>query len=223
MKTFQDIILKDGSKHETLTDAVEYLTEKKFRELAPNAVEPDNSEIPSVEDQKKLKDELDSKKKIHYNATAPRDKHKTKQDYGTPDDFFGALNAHFGFKWDLACTNDNKLTVFGLTPSDDSLKCKWHELEGYLFLNPPFADIEPWARKCYEEMQVGAKIVLLTPASVGSNWFRDWVFNKAKVRFLNGRLTFKGQNQPYPKDCMISIFDGIHTGFDIWDWRKGWY
>jgi len=164
------------------------------------------------------------------NATAPSDKNKTKQDYGTPDNFYNHLHAHFGFNYDLACTSENKLCKFGLTRSDDSLRVEWHKLEGYLFLNPPFAKIEPWAQKCYEESLLGAKIVLLTPASVGSIWFQKFVYKKAWIRFLKGRLKFKGTKpnkktgkiDPYPKDLMISIFDGIHFDIDIWDWRKGW-
>jgi len=162
------------------------------------------------------------------NATSPRDKNQTKQDYGTPDNFFKPLDSHFGFNYDLACTSENKLCKFGLTMSDDSLRVEWHKLEGYLFLNPPFANIGPWAKKCYEESLLGAKIILLTPASVGSNWFRDWVFKKSKIRFLNGRLTFKGMKpnpktgkvDPYPKDCQIAIYDNINFGIDIWDWRN---
>lgn len=154
----------------------------------------------------------------------------TKQDYGTPDNFFNPLNRHFGFNYDLACTKKNNLCKFGLTPSEDSLSVDWHELEGYLFLNPPFANAAPWARKCHEESLKGAKIVMLTLASVGSKWFSDWVYRKARVRFLTGRLTFKGMAKnpktgkvdPYNKDLMISIYDNINFGIDVWDWRKGW-
>jgi len=156
------------------------------------------------------------------NATSPRDKNKTKQDYQTDPRLYSPLHQHFGFNYDLACNKENKLCKFGITPSEDSLSVDWHLLEGYLWLNPPFAKIEPWAKKCYEESLEGAKIVMLTPASVGSNWFHDWIYKKAWVRFLNGRLTYVGHKSPYPKDCQISIFDGINFGMDVWDWRKGW-
>ena len=156
-------------------------------------------------------------------ATRPRNKALTEQDVGTDPLFWAVLNAHYGFKWDLACTRENQLCPMGLTPGEDSLTQDWHTLENWLFLNPPFKDIKPWARKCYEESQQGAKIVLLTPASVGSNWFRDWIWKKATVRFLNGRLKFKGHDKPYPKDLMVSIFEPrMYRGTDIWTWREGW-
>jgi len=159
---------------------------------------------------------------VKQDATTPRDKTKTEQDVQTDPRLFSALDRHFGFNYDLACTKENKLCKFGLTPSDNALRMDWHQLEGYLWLNPPYANIEPWARKCYEESLKGAKIVLLTPASVGSNWFRDFIYLKAWVRFLNGRLTFVGHKTPYPRDCMISIFDTIHFDMDVWNWSKGW-
>jgi len=158
-------------------------------------------------------------------ATSPRDKTKTKQDYGTDPKFWKALNNKYGFSWDLACTKKNCLVKEGKTkagyffPKDNAFDYPWSELEGWLYLNPPYADLKPWAKKCYEESLDGAKIVMLTPASVGSKWFNDWVWNKAHVIFLRGRVTFAGETKPYPKDCMISIFDNFHKGCNVWDWR----
>jgi len=169
-------------------------------------------------------------------ATDPRDKNKTKQDYGTDPKLFEKLNKRFEFTWDLACDESNCLvrnangTALGYTyPLCDALLGGWHEIDGWLFLNPPFSNIEPWAKLCHEESLRGAKIVLLTPASVGSNWYRDHVHNKAEVIFLNGRLTFKGTKpnpktgkiDAYPKDCQISVFNrSAYSGFKVWDWKK---
>jgi len=159
-------------------------------------------------------------------ATAPRSKSTTKQDYGTDPKFWKILNDRFDFQWDLACTRENCLvrSITGAAvgywhPEYDAFKFDWHEKDGWLYLNPPYKDIKPWAKKCYEESLKGAKIVLLTPASVGSVWFAEWIHNRAHVLFLKGRLTFAGETAPYPKDCMISIFDNFHRGMDIWDWR----
>lgn len=166
---------------------------------------------------------------------SPKNKNETKQDYGTDKKFWRVLNHRYDFIWDLACTKENCLVrdpmggALGYDyPRIDALEASWHIFDGWLFLNPPFAHIRPWAQKCYEEMLLGAKIVLLTPASVGSNWFNDFIFNEAHVFFLKGRLTFEGTKpnpktgkcDPYPKDCMISVFDNFHTGFNIWDWNK---
>lgn len=158
-------------------------------------------------------------------ATSPRDKNKTIQEVGTDPLLFEVLNRRFNFTWDLACNEDNCLVKDGETvsgwsqPEFDSLIMPWYAHDGWQWLNPPFKDIKPWAMKCAEEARKGAKIVMLTPASVGSKWFADHVYPNAYVRILTGRVTFQGHSTPYPKDVMISIFDNFHKGFDIWDWR----
>jgi len=167
---------------------------------------------------------------VSNNATTPRNKATTEQTVGTDPVFWDILDGHFGFTWDLACNYDNCLVrdntgdpMGYYFPDRDALKESWHIFGGWFYLNPPYKDCKIWAAKCALEMERGAKIVMLTPASVGSNWFKDSVYKKASVRLLNGRLTFKGHKTPYPKDCMISIFQKhIYRGIDVWDWRKGW-
>lgn len=157
------------------------------------------------------------------NALTPRDKNKTSQVYGTPTGFFEKCKKKWPFVWDLAASEINKKCDQFLSEKSDSLKCCWHKLDGWHWLNPPFKNITPWADKCLEESELGARIVMLTPASVGSNWFRDFIFRKAEVWFLNGRLTFQGETKPFPKDCMISIFDRdapIRDSVRVWDWKK---
>jgi hypothetical protein len=65
-----------------------------------------------------------------------------------------------------------------------------------------------------------AKIALLVPASVGSNWYRDFIHERhgVKVLFLNGRICFDGKNG-YPKDCMLVLFGtGQPFAVDVWTW-----
>jgi len=172
-------------------------------------------------------------------AIDPRDKNKTVQEVGTDLRLFKVLDKRFNFTWDLACNRENCLTKYGYYhPKFDALEKEWSfignegldnidilarkafRLGGWLFLNPPFKDIKPWAKKCHEESLKGAKIVMLVPASVGAKWFADHVWGKATVRVLTGRVTFQGHDKPFPKDMMICIYDGFTSGFDLWDWRK---
>ena len=132
---------------------------------------------------------------------------KSKQDYETPPEFIAAVVKRFGpLAWDLAATEANAKAPAWYGIEQDSLKMPWWELEGNKWLNPPFDDITPWAQRCSLALHNRRKwrmspeplIMLLTPASIGSNWFRDWVFGRALVLALNGRLSFDGKN-PYPK------------------------
>ncbi len=146
---------------------------------------------------------------------------KSFQAYGTPDDLLAAVRKRFGpLSFDLAASADNTVVPGAYYDKEaDSLSRSWHQIDGLLWLNPEFANIASWAEKCWLEAREGAKILMLTPASVGSEWFRQCVHGNAYVLALNPRLVFKGCTDAYPKDCMISVWGhGIH-GFDVWRWK----
>jgi hypothetical protein len=142
---------------------------------------------------------------------------RSKQDYETPQAFLDKLPA---MTWDLACTEENKKAPHGLThPTVDGLATDWSTLMGNLWCNPPFGEIAKWAKKASETKVINS-LYMLVPASVGANWFRDYVHGKAMVLLLNGRLSFDGKN-PFPKDCMLLIYGpGASPVVALWDWRK---
>lgn len=161
---------------------------------------------------------------IQLRSGPSMNKGKSKQDYGTPTEFLEAVQDRFGkLHFDLAATAANAVTRSFFDPDRDSLKSDWSLCAGTLWLNPPFADIAPWARKCAataREGDFGPRILMLTPASVGSNWFAEHVHRKAMVLALSPRLTFVGTTDPYPKDLMLSCFGFGVQGFDVWRWKK---
>ena len=167
--------------------------------------------------------------------SAPKQKPgRSKQDVQTPRDLLDAVERRFGrIVVDLAATRDNavvengcyygKGSLFGGT--EDSLQVPWaryapglpHELQ---WLNPPYANIWPWAAKCAEEGEMGARIAMLVPASIGSNWFAEHVHDKALVLAISPRVTFVGHTSPYPKDLILAVYGPwVAPGFDTWRWR----
>lgn len=149
----------------------------------------------------------------------------SKQDYSTPPEFIAAVKRHFGLKafdFDLAASSKNTKAKKFFDVRADALKQDWTRLHGHLWINPPFGDIAPWAAKCASAGTGSASrqrwIYLLVPAAVGSNWFRDHVYLKARVYFLNGRLSFDGKN-PYPKDCMLAVYGEV-SGHEVWSWKE---
>lgn len=148
----------------------------------------------------------------------------SKQDYGTPRAFIRACEARWGhFAVDLAATQDNAKASRFIPPEEDSLAVPWaayfRHAPVLAWLNPPFGAIERWAAKCAEETRDSTlRIVMLTPASIGTQWFAEHVHGKALVLGIRPRLTFEGTTDPYPKDLMLSLFGFGETGFDVWRW-----
>jgi phage N-6-adenine-methyltransferase len=147
---------------------------------------------------------------------------RSKQDYGTPLAFIKAVEARFGpIVCDLAASAGNAKAVEYYDEDADSLEQPWSITfpTGLLWLNPPFADISPWAEKCaLESSKRHGLIAMLTPASIGAVWFAEHVRGKAMVLGLSPRLTFDGASDPYPKDLSLLVFScGLH-GFDTWRW-----
>ena len=149
---------------------------------------------------------------------AANNRGNSKQDYETPWEFIRAVESRFGpVVWDLAATKENAKGLLWISEEIDSLASKWSP--GVLsWLNPPFGDIAPWAKKCAEEAALGARILLLTPASVDSNWWRDYIHGKAWVEFLSPRISFDGKNS-FPKPCTLSCFNVCGVGYGYWRWK----
>jgi len=160
---------------------------------------------------------------------------RSKQDYRTPPEFLTAVKHLLGIKafaFDFAASDDDTVARKWWSALDNALSFdpkEWANVcrQGWGWLNPPFGDIEPWVRLCRDASKRGAHIAALLPASVGANWFRDWVMCEAdEVLFLNGRLAFMPERPTwlYPKDCMLVLYRDCPrrslTGFDVWDWRR---
>lgn len=161
----------------------------------------------------------------------PRQKpRRSRQDYVTPADFIAATKnllgiKEFGFDFAADAVNSKGRGYFDERRDAFSVPDWWNYVrrEEWGWLNPPFTNIALWAEQCSRMRDRGRSIAFLTPAAVGSNWFRDYVEPHALVLALNGRLCFMPE-QPtwgYPKDCILSLFGPLVTpGFRVWNWRE---
>jgi phage N-6-adenine-methyltransferase len=154
----------------------------------------------------------------------------SKQDYQTPVDLLDAVKARLhieNFSIDLAASQENAIEARYYSEEDDSLVQSW-VTDGWAWLNPPYAKIEPWVAKAANEAAKGAHIAMLVPASIGADWWLHYVEGYAYQSFLNGRLCFipdwreRGfTTKPlYPKDCVLLLYTPWgFTGHEIWNWR----
>ena len=160
--------------------------------------------------------------------TMPRQqRHNSKQNYGTPADFLAAVKRRLGieaFSLDIAAERTNAVCGLYYSEKMNALRpdLRWGVAGGWSWLNPEFEDIAPWAEKSFRESRRGAQIAFLTPASIGANWYRDWVSYKGLVIPLNGRLKFVGATDQYPKDCILTLFGPtIAPGYtEPWTWGQ---
>ena len=131
------------------------------------------------------------------------------------------MEARFGrICFDLAADESNAVCPNYYDEESDALAHDWTCLTGVLWLNPPFGDIPRWAAKCKASAGPGRRILLLTPASIGTNWFAEHVHGSALVLGLNPRLKFGGEKNAYPKDLMLSVWaDPSWNKFDVWRWK----
>lgn len=134
-----------------------------------------------------------------------------KNYWETPQDFFEDLNKDYDFSFDLAASKDNAKCDNFFCEEDDSLTKDWHELKGNLFLNPPYGrELKKWIKKAYEESlkKTDGCIVLLIPARTDTSYWHDFIFGKAQIKFLRGRLKFELNGEakdsaPFPSAIVI--------------------
>lgn len=120
-----------------------------------------------------------------------------KTDYGTPDDIYKQLDDEFHFNFD-PCP---------FKPTFDGLMVEWKERN---YVNPPYGKyVKLWIGKAINESRKGHLVVILLPSRTDTAWFHDGVLPHAdEIRFIRGRLKFKGAENSAPFPSMIIIFRG---------------
>ena len=162
--------------------------------------------------------------------TEPRQKPgSSKQDFGTPDDFFQAVCRRFGTPViDLAARADNTMCERFIGPEQNTLIYRWPV--GVLrWLNNEFGSTEKYVEKCRRvalDDPRGTTLQLI-PASIGTNWFAEHCEGVAEVIAIRPRLVFKGSEPnlqtgrpaPYPKGPMSRVWGFLANPGRLSTWR----
>lgn len=127
--------------------------------------------------------------------------------WATPQDLFDDLNNEFGFTLDPCALAENAKCDRFFTPEINGLKQSWQRER--VFCNPPYGRVlYDWVSKCSSEARDGKTlIVLLVPARTDTRWFHEFIWNKAEIRFIKGRLKFGGSKNSAPFPSMICIWN----------------
>jgi len=141
-------------------------------------------------------------------------------EWETPDELFNELDKEFNFNLDPAATSGNAKTDHFYDIKSDGLTKPWFihrflELtpeKGRVFCNPPYGrNVGEWVKKATEEVENGNAelVVMLLAARTDTKWFHRYIYNKVEIRFIEGRVKFKGTKYPAPFPSMIVIFKRI--------------
>lgn len=126
--------------------------------------------------------------------------------WATPHEFFEKLNKEFHFDTDVCALPENTKCNHYYSPEDDGLRQNW---SGSCWCNPPYGrQIGKWVEKAYMSSKLGATVVMLLPARTDTAWFHDYIYGKAEIRFVRGRLKFVGAKYNAPFPCMVAVFRG---------------
>lgn len=129
-----------------------------------------------------------------------------KVEWETPQDFFDELNEEFSFTLDAAALPENAKCKDYYTPENSGLDKEWN---GSVWCNPPYGRKETgeWVKKAYDEHLRGCgTIVMLLPARTDTRWFHEYIYGKAEIRFVKGRLKFGGSKDAAPFPSMVVIY-----------------
>lgn len=128
----------------------------------------------------------------------------------TPQDFFDRLNEEFCFSLDVCALPENSKCPNYYTPKQDGLSQKW---QGVCWCNPPYGrQVGKWVEKASESAEEGAIVVMLLPARTDTQWFHRYIYGKAEIRFVPGRLKFGTAKYNAPFPCMVVVFRGKKGG-----------
>lgn len=126
-------------------------------------------------------------------------------EWATPQDFFDRLNEEFHFTLDPCSTHENAKCAKHYTKEDDGLSQDWKGETVYC--NPPYGrEMPKWIKKCYEHFMGGDDAVMLIPARTDTKAFHEYIYGKAEIRFIRGRLKFGGAKANAPFPSMVVVY-----------------
>lgn len=137
--------------------------------------------------------------KIHFSSQNMK--------WNTPDEIYRELDKEFKFDFDPCPANEKDRYNSGQSLNGlpyDGLQIEWGRSN---FVNPPYGrEIGKWVAKGYAEALKGKTVVLLIPSRTDSKWWHNYIMKSNEIRFIKGRLKFKGAKWSAPFPSAIVIF-----------------
>lgn len=127
-----------------------------------------------------------------------------KTDWTTPQPLFNAFHKRFNFTIDAAADPNNARLPRFWTKEDNALFQDWTGER--IWCNPPFGREQiPFVEKAgLREADIS---VLLLPVRTDTKLWHNHIFNKARIIFLKGRITFEGTKNNHPSAFALCIWE----------------
>ena len=155
----------------------------------------------------------------------------SKNDWETPGVVFDPLNKEFNFVLDVCASKENTKCELFLTEGTNALTVDWAQYlknigkpDGFVWCNPPYNDMNSWAKKVREEAEKGVNIVTLTAARTNTKWFKEFYLSDTplvyvpvcQLRFLQPKITFVGAKNNAPFPSCIGVFSKDFERVTMW-------
>ncbi|MCK4830548.1 hypothetical protein KA005_83290, partial [bacterium] len=129
----------------------------------------------------------------------------------TPKSVVRRLQHLIGMQFDIdLCAEPHTAKAANyFTEDDDSLSLDWNKFTyTCAWLNPPYSDITPWAKKAHVSAKMGMIIVGCLPDDRSVGWYQDWVEDKAAIIYVpDKRISFEdGNGVPQKGNPKGSVF-----------------
>lgn len=133
----------------------------------------------------------------------------SSDEWSTPQALFDELNNEFKFNLDPCSTDLNFKCEKHFTLENDGLTQNWGGCR--VFCNPPYSQIDKWVEKAFRETRNdNTLVVLLIPSRTDTRYFHNYIYQRAEIRFIKGRLKFGDSKNSAPFPSMLVIFRGAN-------------
>ena len=124
----------------------------------------------------------------------------------TPPEVFKDLDNEFKFTLDPCASKENHKCDKYFTKEENGLLQDWGGQRVYC--NPPYGrTVGDWVEKAAKESRKeNTIVVMLLPARTDTKWFHKYIYGRATIRFIRGRLKFGLSKNSAPFPSMIVIF-----------------
>lgn len=123
----------------------------------------------------------------------PRNATSQSVEWYTPRWLFDELDREFHFTLDPCATLESAKCARFYDEAQNGLLQSWNG--ECVFMNPPYGSqvIGAWIEKARFATENGGcpLVVGLVPSYTESDWWHDHIWNRAEVRFIRGRISFK--------------------------------